>query len=111
MAHYLVTAKPAEDKMAELRKRLGSGEISKMRPFGESLHYSLENARLQEDGIAIWEEEDCCRPPLAQERAAILDDYFSGLEVERVDEGEGWERISELPEMFETLLKQSGRHP
>jgi hypothetical protein len=108
MAYYLVTARPAKEKMAELRKRLDSGEVSKMRPFGESLHYSLENARLQEDGIAIWEEEDYCRPPLAQERAAVLDAYFSGLKVERVDEGDGWARIGQLPEMFGTLLKTPG---
>lgn len=109
MAYYLVTAKPAQEKMAELRMRLDSGEVSKMRPFGESLHYSLENARLQENGTAIWEEEDYCRPPLAQERAAVLDDYFSGLKVERVDEGDGWARIGQLPEMFGTLLKTPGR--
>lgn len=108
MAYYLVSAKPAQEKMAELRMRLDSGEVSKMRPFGESLHYSLENARLQENGTAIWEEEDYCRPPLAQERAAVLDDYFSGIKVESVNDGDGWERISELPDMFETLLKAPG---
>lgn len=104
MAYYLVAAKPDEERMVELHKRLQSGEIREMQPFGESLHYSLENAKLKEDGTAIWEEEDYCRPPLAQERAAVLDDYFSQIEVERVDEGRGWERIAELQSMFETLL-------
>lgn len=104
MAYYLVTAKPDPERMAELRERLHSGEIREMEPFGESLHYSLENARLQDDGVAIWEEEDYCRPPLAQERAAVLDDYFSQIEVERVDEGRGWKRIAELQSMFEALL-------
>ncbi len=104
MAYYIVTAKPDEARMAELRKRLKSGEISKMRPFGEALHYSLENAKLKDDGTAIWEEEDYCRPPLAQERAAVLDEYFAQIEVERVDEGHGWERIEDLRGMFATLL-------
>lgn len=104
MAYYLVTAKPDEERMAELRKRLTSGEIEKMKPFGESLHYSLENAKLKDDGTAIWEEEDYCRPPLAQERAAVLDQYFSQIEVERVDEGRGWQRIEELRGMFATLV-------
>lgn len=104
MAHYLVTAKPDTERMAELRKRLKSGEISKMQPFGESLHYSLENAKLKDDGTAIWEEEDYCRPPLAQERAAVLDEYFSQIEVERVDEGRGWQRIEELRGMFAALV-------
>ena len=111
MAHYIVTAKPETEKMAELKKRLKSGEVSKMRPFGESLHYSLENARLQPDGTAIWEEEDYCRPPLAQERAAVLDDYFTALQVERVEEGDGWQRIDALPEMFATLLAKKGGQP
>jgi len=104
MAYYLVTAKPDEERMDELHKRLQSGEIREMQPFRESLHYSLENARLREDGTAIWEEEDYCRPPLAQERAAVLDDYFSHIEVERVDEGRGWKRIEGLQGMLDTLL-------
>ena len=105
MAYYVVTAKPDEEQLADLRKRLKSGEIRKMRPFGEALHYSLENAKLKDDGTAIWEEEDYCRPPLAQERPAVLDEYFSQIEVEPVEEGRGWERIQELPGMFTTLLK------
>ena len=40
-----------------------------MRPFGRSLTYSLEHARLRDDGYAVWEEEDYCAPPLAQERS------------------------------------------
>ncbi|MCW5875064.1 MAG: hypothetical protein KIS88_10505 [Anaerolineales bacterium] len=104
MAYYLVTAKPDEARMAELRTRLQSGEVREMWPFGESLHYSLENARLRDDGTAVWEEEDYCRPPLAQERAAVLDDYFANIEVERVDEGRGWERIEGLQGMFDMLL-------
>lgn len=105
MAYYLVTAKPDKELMAELRTRLASGEIEAMQPFGQSLHFGLENARLQADGTAIWEEEDYCIPPLAQERAAVLDDYFSNLKVERVEEGAGWQRIQdmELQGLFETL--------
>jgi len=51
--------------------------------------HSLENARLREDGYAIWEEEDYCSPPLAQERAAALDEFFDELEVAPVKEGGG----------------------
>jgi hypothetical protein len=50
-----------------------------MRPFGRTMTHSLENARLRDDGYATWEEEDCCRPPLAQERAAALDEFFRGI--------------------------------
>jgi hypothetical protein len=106
MAHYLVKAKPVQELLSELRQRLEAGEIEKMEPFGTSLQTSLENARLQKGSIAIWEEEDYCRPPLAQERAAILDTYFNDLRVERVDEGDGWRQIENLPGMFETLLSK-----
>jgi hypothetical protein len=97
MAHYIVRAKPIADLLDELRGRLASGEINRMQPFGRALHYSLENARTLDDATAIWEEEDYCIPPLAQERAAILDTYFTELSVERVEAGEGWQQLGDLP--------------
>ena len=100
MAYYLVQAQPVEELLTELRQRLDSGEIKVMRPFGQALQYSLENARIKEDGHAIWEEEDYCVPPLAQERAAILDTYFKELNVERVNKGKGWEQIESLPNLW-----------
>jgi hypothetical protein len=50
--------------------------------------------------VAVWEEEDYCAPPLAQERAAVVDDYFHDLRVEKVKEGEGWGKIETLPRLF-----------
>lgn len=102
MAYYLVKAKFHKDLLNELRSRLDSGEIEQMQPFGNALHYSLENARLDPQGWAVWEEEDYCRPPLAQERAAVLDTYFTDLGVERVEKGEGWEEIETLPKFWES---------
>jgi hypothetical protein len=101
MAHYLVTAKPDQSRLNELKERLDSGEIAAMRPFGNALQHSLENAKMQDAATAIWEEEDYCIPPLAQERAAVLDDYFSELEVERVERGQGWGQLDGLPAMFD----------
>lgn len=101
MAYYLVRAKPVNELLPELRQRLDSGEIRVMRPFGQALQYSLENARQKEEGLAVWEEEDYCSPPLAQERAAILDTYFRELDVERVEKNEGWERIESLPKLWD----------
>ncbi|NJN79694.1 MAG: hypothetical protein HC797_04025 [Anaerolineales bacterium] len=94
MAYYLVKAKYHENLLNELRQRLDSGEIQKMKPFGQALQYGLDNARLDpnDSSKAIWEEEDYCHPPLAQERAAVLDTYFTDLEVEVVQEGDGWEK-------------------
>jgi hypothetical protein len=76
-----------------------------MRPFGEAMTYSLENARLRKDGYATWEEEDYCTPPLAQERAASLDHFFEDLRVDPVREGEGWKQIQALPILFPDLAR------
>jgi hypothetical protein len=103
MAYYLVKAKYQKDLLDELRTRLDSGEINKMRPFGTALQYSLDNARIDPqagEGWTVWEEEDYCNPPLAQERAAVLDTYFTSLRVEKVTQGGGWARIDSLPKLW-----------
>ena len=101
MAYYLVKAKFHKHLLSELRSRLDNGEIEQMRPFGRALQYSLENARLDPQGWAVWEEEDYCSPPLAQERAAVLDTYFTELGVERVEKRAGWGQIEALPDFWE----------
>ena len=101
MVFWLVTAKPRAERLGELRRRLDSREISRMRPFGRSLENGLVNAKLREDGSALWEEEDYCVPPLAQERAAVLDYYFDNLTVEDIgDPGRGWKKLTNLPSLW-----------
>ena len=70
MAFYLVSAVPKHGRLDELGERLERAEFMSMRPFGATLSASLKNARIRKDGVAVWEEEDYCAPPLAQERAA-----------------------------------------
>ncbi|HCR69961.1 MAG TPA: hypothetical protein DIW23_00825 [Anaerolineae bacterium] len=112
MAYYLVKAKYHQNLLSELRNRLDSGEIKKMKPFGQALQYGLDNARLDEhdSSFAIWEEEDYCNPPLAQERAAVLDTYFTSLEVKRVKEGEGWKEIESLQKLWKSHSSIGGQH-
>lgn len=105
MAHYLVTAKPKSERLGDLLANLRERIYASMRPFGKSMTHSLENARLRNDGYAIWEEEDYCSPPLAQERAAALDEFFDDLKVTPVKEGAGWEAIEQLPSLFPELMK------
>ena len=101
MAFYLVRARMRMERAAALRARLERGEFRTLRPFGLALTASLENARWDpETGEAVWEEEDYCSPPLAMERAAVLDHYFEALRVERVSQGEGWRRIADLPSLW-----------
>jgi hypothetical protein len=103
MAHYLVSAVPRTDRLDELRVRLTRDEFRELQPFGRALTKSLRDARIREDGLAVWEEEDYCRPPLAEERAAVLDAYFNDLEVQMVRQGTGWRQISDLPCLFPEL--------
>jgi len=100
MALYIVKAKPRKDKMESLRKELDSGRISKLEPFGEELHHGLDNARA-DDNYAYWVEEDYCSPPLAMERASVLDHYFDHISVELVESKErGWNKIRDKPAMW-----------
>lgn len=97
MAHYLVRARPKTDRLPRLASLLAGNAFINLRPFGPALTHSLANARLDRDGLAVWEEEDYCSPPLAEERAAVLDEFFDQIEVERVQPGQGWDCISGLP--------------
>ena len=106
MAYYLVVARPKPDRLPDLLKNLQDRVYVAMRPFGRSLTYSLEHARLRDDGYAVW-EEDYCTPPLSQERAAARDEFFDDLEVTVVERGEGWAEIEELPRMFPQLTADS----
>ena len=105
MAFYLVSARPLANRLEELQTKLSQRAFLELRPFGRSLTDSLESARQMTDGTAIWEEEDYCRPPLAQEREAVLDRYFEEISVEPVEPGRGWERIEQLPPLFPALAR------
>ena len=101
MPHYLVRARPTGD-IEELHERLTSGGFEDVRPFGAEMTRSLLDARYDaEKDEAVWEEEDYCDPPLAQERDALIDDYFDDLHVKEVSEGEGWAHVKGLPSLYD----------
>lgn len=101
MAHYLVRATLNESLRDELAEKLIDRAFVEMRPFGKSLTDGLEGARIQQDGRIVWEEEDYCTPPLAMEREAVLDRYFTNIEVENVQENSGWTQIAGLPSLWD----------
>ena len=105
LAFYLVSAVPKHGLMEELGERIAGDAFVGMKPFGRALTYSLRNARIRRDGVAVWEEEDYCSPPLAEERAAVLDAYFQDLRTETVREGLGWKTIESLPLLFPELAE------
>jgi hypothetical protein len=107
VAYYLVSARTRPEGMEELTRKLSEDAFLHLQPFGRALTRGLRGARVSEEGKALWEEEDYCSPPLAQERSAVLDRYFKDLEVEAVDEGEGWKRIGDLPKLFPDLPRES----
>jgi hypothetical protein len=103
MTFYLVKAKPKKERLETLKEELNSGKISRMRPFGKALQYSLENARIDDENrdYALWIEEDYCSPPLAMEREGVLDQYFNDISVERVDSEEvAWNSINDKPRLW-----------
>ena len=101
MALYIVRARPKND-LSDFRKELNSGEISRLIPFGKTLQYGLDNAKIDpEDGYALWIEEDYCNPPLAMERESVLDTYFDNITVQLItSEKEGLDRISLFPRLW-----------
>jgi hypothetical protein len=102
MAHYLVRARPRAARLKELEDRLRAQAFVDLEPFGRALTKGLRDARVDVAG-AVWEEEDYCSPPLAEERAAVLDAYFDELTVEPVAQGRGWQQIRALPPLFPEL--------
>lgn len=107
MAFYLVSARPINERLDDLREKLNQDAFIKLRPFGRTLSQSLRNARRHPDGTVVWEEEDYCSPPLAQERSAVLDRYFSSIDVEPVAEGQGWKKIQTYAPLFPELADKT----
>ena len=80
MTFYEVRAKP-RDNISDLRYDIDHGMIHTLIPFGKSLQRSLENAKVDNNKNAIWIEEDSNDPPLVSEREAVLDRYFSDIQI------------------------------
>ena len=106
MAHYLVRARAKPEMLRELADRLAADAFSRLEPFGRALTRGLRGARVDGDHT-VWEEEDYCAPPLAEERAAVLDTYFDEIAVEPVAVGQGWRRIDALPHLFPELPRST----
>jgi hypothetical protein len=98
--NYLVTAKLKRELFKELKDSLNRDLFYNLKPFGHALTFSLKNAKIQEDCLITWEEEDYCVPPLKEERENVLERFFDNIKVERVSKGEGWEKIKYLPSLF-----------
>ena len=77
---YLVKARVKSGKQGDLiraiqNETLGNGSIA-----GDEYLYDMEQARLNEHGVATWVETCFCDPPLAEERP-YREEYFQLLSV------------------------------
>lgn len=101
---YRVTARPKTDTAAELLSRLRDGSIARQRPDGQEIVASMHRAIIREDGTALWSERCYCDPPLAHERATVLDRYFEDIMTEPIA---GYETCEGRP-LTEWLEAQAG---
>ena len=77
---YLIKAKLKSGKTETLlhaikNRSLGRGSIA-----GDEYIYDMEQARVNQDGVATWVETCFCDPPLAEERP-YWEEYFELLSV------------------------------
>jgi hypothetical protein len=101
MTFYEVRAKP-KDNISDLRYDIDHGMIHTLIPFGKSLQQSLENAKVDNNNNAIWIEEDSNDPPLVSEREAVLDRYFSDIQIIAIgSEEDGWSKIRNNQSLWE----------
>ena len=79
-------------------EELELGKISKLRPFGESLHHGLENSRFDNiTGYAMWVEEDYCSFSNGKRECVSVTD----ITVERVgSEEDGWKSLDDKPSLW-----------
>jgi hypothetical protein len=80
LMRYLVKARVKREREEALLKAienetLGNGSIA-----GDEYLYDMEQARVNDQGIATWVETCFCDPPLAEERP-YWEDYFELLSV------------------------------
>ena len=101
---YRVTARFRSDTAADLRRKLDDGSIAAQQPDGQEIVDSLHRAVVTRSGAVQWSEMCFCDPPLAHERATILDRYFDGVTTEPIEvyeqyDGEPFmEHLQSLPE-------------
>ena len=110
MAIYRVTARFWEDTAAELRRRLDDGSIAAQQPDGQEIVDSLGRAVVTEMGDVRWSETCYCDPPLAHERATVLDHFFDDLRTEPIDAYEPYEGRPFLG-FLQTLVERPSHAP
>jgi hypothetical protein len=104
---FHVRAKFREDTAAAFLAKLTDGTIENQRPDGRELVASMKRAVVSEDGLIEWSEMCYCDPPLAHERATVLDSHFDDISVESIDAHENYRGRSFLDYLREVARQVS----
>ena len=77
---YLVKGRVRMGKESALLRAIDQGTLGNGSIAGDEYLYDMEQARLNETGVAQWVETCFCDPPLAEERP-YWEEYFELLSV------------------------------
>jgi hypothetical protein len=77
---YLVKGRVKQGQDSALLHVIENGTLGKGSIAGDEYLYDMEQARLNDQGIATWVETCFCNPPLAEERP-YWEEYFELLSV------------------------------
>ena len=104
---YHVRAKFRENTAAEFLAKLTDGTIENQEPDGRELVASMSRAVVGKNGIIEWSELCYCAPPLAHERATVLDTHFDEIRVEPIDNHESYNGQAFMDYLREMVQKKS----
>jgi len=77
---YLVKTRVKSEKARELVRAINDGTLGKGSIAGDEYLCDMEQARVNDQGVATWVETCFCDPPLAEERP-YWQEYFQLLSV------------------------------
>ena len=83
-----MTTKFIDSKVREFYQKLTDGNIENQKPDGPEMVDSMHRASIGESGLIMWSELCYCDPPLAHERSTVLDNYFTEITTEPIDDYE-----------------------
>jgi hypothetical protein len=77
---YLVRARVKSGRKGDLIRAIEDATLGKGSIAGDEYLYDMEQARLNDQGVATWVETCFCDPPLAEERP-YWEEFFELLSV------------------------------
>ena len=82
---YHVRARFRPGTASVFLEKLTDGTIAGQRPDGPELVASMKRAVVNAEDRVEWSEMCYCQPPLAHERATVLDAHFDDIQAEPIE--------------------------